>query len=248
MERIVLDAVLGAAGLRGPVLRYGFLDRLRRCADANSVDLLAFGFGEREVRLVVDGGQEDIPNLLRGLKVGTIRAARAAGVDLVFAPPFRQVVSRGRLDHALAWAHHAPVEAGAPCPLASPWSSHRDLLGYRVADFYDPADLRGRADPRRVHDLCRGLPLPRRPRARPARDPLSLLLRVAGGVLGLLPSDRRCFRLFVHLARNRGWTTRDVAAALALTRRRVRQLSEGREPLVRTALVSVEDPRLCRVP
>ena len=67
-------------------------------------------------------------------------------------------------------------------------------------------------------------------------------------LLGVLPADRRCFRLFVHLGNARGWSTQDLAAALALTARRVRQLKASPEPMLRVALMSLADPRLCVVP
>ncbi len=246
VERIAIDVLEGWSGLRGPVLRYGFLDRVHRSATRRGLAVLAFGLGRREVRLVVEGAPEEVPNLLRGVKVGSIRAARSAGVSLVLGVPLRWPVIPAGLEEAVAWAHRAPLGPTVPGPLASPWSSHRDLLGYRVAGFYDAGVLEGRVSASRVHALARGLAHPRR--GAPDIAPLPLLLRVAGAVRGLLPADRRCFRLFVHLARARGWANPEIADALALTRRRIRQLAVGRDPLVGVAVSTLADPRLCRVP
>jgi hypothetical protein len=74
------------------------------------------------------------------------------------------------------------------------------------------------------------------------------LLRVSAAVIGVLPSDRRCFRLFVHLARMAGWETVNLASALALTPRRVRQLAAEDEPDLPLALWAFDDPRLAIVP
>lgn len=248
-ERARIHLESGPDALASPLLRYALLERAALSARRNDVELLAFGLGDGEARLVFNGEVEAIRNVLRGVKVGTVRSARAYGVDILWAPTRRDDVSPGRLVHAVAWAHRAPVDAGAVGPLASTWSSHRDLLGYRKAQFYDRAVLNGLVDVRKVHRLAGGEALPATARLpdRP-RESLSLLLRLAAAVLGVLPADRRCFRLFVHLARRRGWRTIDLADALMVSCRRIRQLASTREPLLPVAIRSLADPRLCRVP
>jgi len=243
-ERIHFEVIDG--GLGRPWLRYGLLERAARSAARREVQVLAFGLGPTEVRLVLEGGEEEVRNTVRGLKVGTIREVRAWGGRLCWGPVVRQPV--GELGEAVAWAHLAPVDGGTPGPLATPWSSHRDLLGFRTATFYDPAVLDGRVDPHEIHRLCGGEPLPDGWPPPGGRESLSVLLRLAGAVLGVLPADRRCFRLFVHLARARGWGTSDLARALTLTTRRIRQLACLDEPLLPVAMTALGDPRLCRVP
>jgi hypothetical protein len=250
VERVAVDLTGGRSGMKGGVWRYGVMERLDGAADRRGVDVLAFGFERRSLRLVVEGDDVDVRNVLRGLKVGTTReAADRWDVALSAGHTWRQPVPPGALAEAVAWAHLGPVVAGAPGVLASPWSSHRDLLAFRTATFYDARLLDGRVDPRDIHARCGGSPLPRGwPPGVGEPEPLSLLLRVAGAVLGVLPADRRCFRLFVHLARARGYAARDIAEALALTGRRVRQLAAESAEGLETALTCLGDPRLRRVP
>ncbi len=163
----------------------------------------------------------------------------------------REGIASVRLFEAIRWAHVAPREVAALGPLSTPWTSHRDLLQLRRAPFYDASVLEGRLDPRELHLACGGQPLPPGwPPPPGEREALSLLLRVAGGVLGRMPADRRCFHLFVQLARVRGWHTRAIADALVLTRRRIRQITAegvcGQK--LDMALATLADPRLGRVP
>lgn len=249
IEKVVVDLTGGRTGLLGAVFRYEVMERLARSAEIREVELLAFGFGEKELRLVLQGDAETITNVLRGLKVGTVRAAARWGLELRSGPNVRSPVVENRLTDAVAWAHTAPMEAGASGPLASPWSSHRDLLGFRKASFYDPARLSGRVDARQVELRCGGeVPSNGWPPTLPGREDLGYLLRLAGAMLGVLPADRRCFRLFVHLAKSRGWQTMEVANALDITTRRVRQLAADAEPQLAVALTAMGDPHLSRVP
>jgi hypothetical protein len=54
--------------------------------------------------------------------------------------------------------------------------------------------------------------------------------------------------MFVHLSRAYGLRTGDIAHALALTPRRVRQLGAQAEPLLGVALTTAGHPMLSRVP
>jgi hypothetical protein len=196
IERVQI-AMTRADGLTGALLRYALLERMAGTSERCEVTVLAFGMGDRDIRLVVEGEATRITNLVRGLKVGTTRSAVRLGVDLTWTPASREPVLVDELERSVAWAHRAPVDAGASGPLASPWSSHRDLMGYRFAEFYQPGVLEGRVSPLAVHELAGGVGVPAGwpPRSR-QRESLSLLLRIAAGVLGVLPADRRCFRLF----------------------------------------------------
>lgn len=246
VERARVDLTGGQRGLVGAVFRYEVLGRLAASARGQGVELLAFGFAPTELRMVLAGEPDRIGHAIRGLKVGTLRAAGRWDLSLRSGPTLREPATD--VEAAVIWAHRGPVEAGAAGPLASPWSSHRDLLGFRRAPFFDPGPALRRVDPRRVHAGCGGEPLPAGWPPEGGFEQLSTLLRVAGGVLGVLPADRRCFRLFVHLARARGWQTRDLAEALDLTGRRVRQLAAEPEPVLPLALATLGDPRLSRVP
>ncbi|MBT3219313.1 MAG: hypothetical protein HN348_09505 [Proteobacteria bacterium] len=250
VERVLCEVDAGELGIRSSLVRYSLLERLARCVEKNNVTILAFGIGDYDLRLVLQGGDDEIVNAIRGMKVGTARAAKTWGVRLVWAPTQRWGVAEGApLEQAIAWAHRAPVDSGAGGPLSSPWSSHRDLLMFRRAKFYDAAVLDQRVNPGRVHLMAGGIPLPEGwPPSPENRESMSVLLRIAASVLGVLPADRRCFQLFVHLALKRGWRVVDLAGALCLTNRRIRQLRGAEEPLLTTALVVLSDPRLCCVP
>lgn len=245
LEKVSIDLTESQHALVGAIFRYEALDRLARITTARGVRVLAFGFGRTELRLVLEGEPSALQRSLASFKVGTRRAAWHKGVKLRRAMSWRDELPEDRLLEAVVWAHGAPVEAGACCALASPWSSHRDVLGFRRARFYDPAPLQQRLD---LRELAQKVG---EKQSEPPFDPpgdLSFLLRIAAAVLGVLPTDRRCFRLFVHLARALGFANAPLADVLALTVRRVRQLAAEVEPLLPLALLSVNDRRLARVP
>ncbi|MEQ1502301.1 MAG: hypothetical protein ABMB14_08715 [Myxococcota bacterium] len=249
IEKVVVDLTGARIGLLGAVFRYEVMERLARCAEPRSVRVLAFGFGEWDLRLVLEGDPDQITNVLRGLKVGTIRAAARWGIALATSASHREGIGSERwLLDAVVWAHRAPLDAGAASSLASPWSSHRDVLGVRKAEFYDRAALDGRVDPKELARRLLSEPVPAARRPGVATGDLAYLLRIAAGVLGVLPGNRRCFRLFVHLAKAHCWSTYDIARALDLSTRRVRQLAGEVEPALGLALRTATDPQLSRVP
>ncbi len=232
-------------GLRGPLNRYALLDRVAACAAKQGVTWLAFGIHGENLRLVVDGAPRGLGLLVRGVKVGTVRAAIGTGEDLAGYPGDRIPVAD--LEEAVVWAH-TPSKAGTD-PLAEVYTSHRELLRFRRSRWADAAALCSRVDARRVHDRLGGQQLPAGwPPAASIHEDLDLLLRLAAAVIGTLPADRRCFRLFAHLAKARGWQTAIVAEALALTDRRVRQLLAEVEPLRDLGLICLGDTRLRTVP
>jgi hypothetical protein len=244
-ERVVVDLTGGRLGLIGAVFRYEVLDRLAKVAELHQVHLLAFGFGATELRLVLQGEAEAIGNVLKGFKVGTHKAAARWGLDLRGKAHERKVLVERQLLETVAWVHRAPMEAGALCALASPWSSHRDALGFRKASFYDPAALHRLITPAQLAAHVEEIPQDWCPAP---KEDLDFLLRLSAAVLGLLPSDRRCFRLFVHLGKARGFSSPELARALSLTVRRVRQLASEVEPDLALALGALSDRRAARVP
>ncbi len=232
----------------GAPFRYDLLDRLGRCGQPHDVIVLAFGF-ERgaALRCVLHGEPAAIGAVLKATKVGTALALRHQGLGGAVGAVERHAAQTA-ID-AVVWAHRAPLEGrcGPRQPLATPWSSHRDLLGYREAVFFDAKPLRRSVDPQDVHRRCGGGPVSVRPSA-PRGWALGTLLRFAAAVMGVVPADRRCFGLFVHLARSAGWPTREVAQAICLTPRRVRQLAACPAPHLDLARRTLADPRLQRVP
>ncbi len=245
VQSVSFRALRGGEALCSVVARYGLLERLGVTTRRQGVGLLGFGLGARELRVVVSGGRQQVSNVIRGVKVGTIAAARSQGVAVRWSEtecgPGREV------DRAVVWAHQACRRTANGSPLASPWTSHRDLLGFRSARFYDGAAAREWVDVDRVHVLAGGRAVPTN--VRPVKGASgSLVLRVAAAVVGVLPANRRCFRLFTHMADASGWSSLRIAGALALTSRRVRQMAAEREPLLSTGLTALADSRLCIVP
>lgn len=233
IERIELGGVGDGAGPTGSVDRYEALEGLHRACRGRAA-ILAFGFTDQDLRVVLeDVGSGGIARALVAFKVSRARAGhRVRSSD-------RWIADSEPLEQIIAWAHRAPVEAGdVAAPLDSAWTSHRDLMGYRVAPFYDASALLARIDRVRVHDLAGGGRLPDGwPPRRPRAEPLMTLLRVAAAVSGVVPGDRRCFRLFVQLARRRGWAVPEVARALLLTPRRIRQIAGESDRRVEVAMV-----------
>lgn len=244
-EKMVLDLAGGRKDFGGALFRYGVLDRLARIAKSHQVQIIAFGFTRSEIRLVLCGESASAVEVARGLKVGTARASLRWGLSLHARPSEREPIAASALRAAVCWAHRAPVEAGALEALASPWSSLRDALGYRRAEFFDPTHLRGLV---RREDLMgdeERLPAAWYP---PVKEDLATLLRVSAAVRGVLPASHRCSRLFVHTALDRGFDKPKIAAALAVTVRRVRQLASEPEPDLPIALAVLADRCLAKVP
>ncbi len=180
-------------------------------------------------------------------KVGFSRSVRARQERVDWGAVRSFEVREPDIPLAVGWAHRAPTEGEGIGVLASPWSSHRDLLGFRRALFFDASVLEGRVNAWRVHEEIQGAELSM---VTPdlSRRPLAHLLRVAAAVLGVLPTNRRCFGLFVRLGRLAGWKVREIAEALILTERRVRQLAQGAPMAVGWVLPSLVHPCLSQVP
>ena len=229
MECIEFDVT----GTLDSLARYGLLHRLQHTAGRRGVQVRGFALGDR-IRLLLAGDEDSIAGTVAFTKMGTIQAEAHRDRTVYFGPTKRTVV----WDPARALVQLHQVREG--CPLADPWTSHRDLLGFRVASFFDPSPWR--LDPRWVHVKAGGLPLPQQPER--DRRPLGELLRTAGSVLGVVPANRACFGLFTHLASALGWRQEAIAAALMLTPRRIRQLKAVHEPRLHTALLCAADERL----
>lgn len=237
MIRTLLMRVLcGAELLDRPAHRYAMLDRLAAACEQRGVTLLGFGLGHEELRLVLEGQPEEINRVAFSLRVGTSRHYAWHGKTLVWDDNLVRPVSD--LWEALCWAHAAQAD-----PLASPWTSLRDLLGYRRAPFYQASRARSRLPP----DTLPPTSLTVWERRGPA-PALDRLLRVAAAVIGVLPSSRTSFRLFAQLGHQLGYSAEAMAEALNLTPRRIRQLLEVHEPMVPVALVTLSDARLAVVP
>ena len=238
MERIEFE--LGPH--RGAAVHYALLARLNKALLQRDCRLLGFRIDHR-VQALVEGPSGAIALAIRGTKVGTVRQLMHRGQDPYLGRTKRFVVYDPTA--ALAALHRQPDG-----PLSSPWTSHRDLLGFRDAPFFDRTVWAHRIDPRRVHIEAGGGPLPFGwpPDLGIPSENLGLELRIAAGVIGVLPANPRCFRLFAHLTRWIGAGQRATAAALMLTPRRIRQLTAQPEPLLQAAALTLADDRLRRVP
>lgn len=213
--------------------RYRLLDRVARAASRRSVRLLGFSV-DTTVRLLLAGRPDPVGTTVAVTKMGTVQAAAHAGRALSLGETRRRRIFEP--SRALVQLHRREGR----CPLSDPWTSHRDLLGLRHAPFYDATAWH--IDPRWVHVEAGGGALP----IREAADlhPLDEVMKTAGAVLGVLPADRACFPLFVHLATRLGWEQKPIARALMVTPRRVRQLKARPARGLRAGLLSLADDRL----
>lgn len=247
VDRIRLEMTEGFTALHTSEARYALLERLHSAALRHGAHVVAFGLNSRELRLVLHGDEVAVGQVTRGLRVGTTAAMRARGVTLRFGHTER--VRCADVESAVVWCHRAPEVDGVKGALGSPWTSHRDLLGFRSASFFDADVARRYVDANRVHQRCGGRALPNKAESPREGASVPLLLRLAAAVQGVLPADRRCFSLFTQLARACGYGTSEIADALMLSKRRVRQLSNlDVDEHIQTALVALNDPRLCVVP
>lgn len=219
--------------------RHALLQRIQRASRQREATLLAFGLGNNEVRLIFEGSLDACEQVLRAVKIGTVRTVRRRQPSFDSLPHALSRLGANELAEAVAWCH-TPVPVDDP--LAWPWSSHRDLLGLRDAAFFDARTLRRRVSARRVHSLAGGGSLPRRTRLK--RVGLNTLLRAAAAVLGRLPADPKSFAIFVQLAKELGYATGELARALNLTTRRVRQLAAQPHPMTSVAALYLVDERL----
>lgn len=226
-----------------PVWNHTLVERACVTARRRGVTLLAFGLAGDRLRMLVQGDPAARANHLRGVKVGTIGAARARRHRLVFVETDRRPV-RSDLETAVVEVHRVAALDGARSPLDSPWTSHRDMLGYRRAPYFDAGPLRALVDPLRVHRRLGGAPTgPRRDR-RPSPPSLGVLLHAAAAVRGTLAPDPSCYRAFVQAAKARGYPAREIARSLSLTVRRVNQLAYPPDPYLPLVDKAVADPRL----
>ncbi len=246
VERIQIGLDTGWEGLATSRERYALLVRLSGACAKQGVSLMGFGLADRQVRFAVEGTAVGIAHAMRGLRVGTVASLRSQGIVVCLGETKRWRTSC--VEDALVWTHQVARVDGALGPLASPWTSHRDVMGFRTASFFDADVVRSRIDVQRVHLRSGGRALPASIVEAQEGAPVRFLMRLSASVLGLLPSDRRSFALFTQLARACGWSVRDVADALMLSVRRVRQLANGPQAPVDVALIALHDPRLCVVP
>ena len=238
------DLHLNHPRLGTPLFRYELIERLWRAAKKQRVEIAAWGICGSELRAVMYGSDDAVKNVMRGVRVGTVRSAQRYGVCLRSGSSDRWLVSGVDIAPRIVWAHRGDRPNDAD-PLEERWTSHRDMMGIRHPVGWGCLMPRTLEQRMRIHVALGGGAWPSEcTRRTPSGVQLGQLLRAASSVLGVLPGDRRGFRLFVHLARASGWTTRPIAGALCLTRRRVRQLAAETETLCDIAAYYLTDQRL----
>jgi hypothetical protein len=242
---VAFEVMQGWEKLAVGVNRYEVVERLASIARGREAEVLAFAVENEQIRFILDTDDRTLASrVARGLKIGTSRQIREQGVRAVFSDGTITVFPEHELEAAVIEVHR--VFPGDP--LATPWTSHRDLLGLRQAEFFDAWSILERVDPAAVHRACSAEAAPVVPGRERLQASMNRLVRIAAGVLGMLPANRSTFRLVVHLGRALGYAVDQIAAALQLTSRRIRQLFADHEPLLEAALLHVADPRLGVVP
>jgi len=241
-ERIQMFLLPRGGRLKTTLAKYDFLEKVAKAIQKQGAEFLAFGLAQEEFRFVVNGNPEKVPNIVRGIKVGSTRESTT---NITWAPSFVREDVGNDLFGALEWAHSLPL-AGVTDPLENIWSSHRDLMGYRESTkFYDPEVISKSISG--VHFRLGGRPRPVKGRP-PKNTSLNTLLKIAGSVMGIPSGNRKCFGLFAQLAKEEGYPTWEIAHSLDLTDRRIRQLLYPEHPLLEKARVAMGDTRLNHVP
>ena len=246
LHRVQVD-LTGGPAIRSTVLRYDILARLRRCARRSRVDVLAFGLAAGRARLVTRGTHCRVRSFAHAVKTGTRRALppgqRRPTAHTSFHP-----LPGGDLPGGIAWAH-AAVLCEVPSVLRSPWSSHRDLLGFRRAHFYDAKRTRRLVDPAQVH---RHVSAQAAPVLEPAEPDPGLhpdeALHISAAVHGVLPGHWSSRRTAAHMLWQAGYGTAIISDWLGISRRRSQQLLQLPAADVQRAWASVAHPDLRHVP
>jgi hypothetical protein len=213
------------------------------------VQVYAFGFGHRHLRLLVSGGGLATAQLSKGLKVAASNTARNLGLPWQAESTYARAWYGSVLEGA-AWVQRDVLSPGRRDALATPWTSHRDALGLRRAPFFDPAPLLAAVDPARLHRACSRGPLPLPPRALPRgmHHDLHGLMRLSAAVHGVLPATRSCFPTFVQASHRCGASRQAIGEALSVGPRQVRHYLKVPTRGVGPVLTSLTDARLLCVP
>ncbi|HMV66214.1 MAG TPA: hypothetical protein PKA64_05145, partial [Myxococcota bacterium] len=127
-----MTVLCGAEHLTEPELRYDLLQRVAETCSGRGLALLAFGLGDEELRLVVEGAAHEVSRAAWRIRIGTSRQIAWRNGTLVWGDDDVREIGDDALDATIAWAHAVHPED----PLATPWTSLRDLLGLRTAAFY----------------------------------------------------------------------------------------------------------------
>lgn len=249
LTTLEVDVSSGLAPLRTAAIRYGLLHCARRAGVRLGVQVYAFGFGHRHLRLLVSGGGIAVNQLSKALKVAASNHARHLGLRWRAETTWNRAWYGSVLEGA-AWVQRDVLGPGRRDALATPWTSHRDVVGLRRAPFFDPAPLRRSVDVLHLHRACSRGPVPAPPRWMPEGMKWDLhgLMRVSAAVHGVLPSERACFATFVQASRHCGASSAALADALQVGKRRVRHYASRRTPCVGAVLASLTDARLLHVP
>jgi len=244
-----VDVTAGLASLRKAPVRYTLLQRTRRSCLRMGLQLYAFGFGGRHLRLLVSGSALKLQQLSKGLKVACSNHARSQGFTWRSESTWLRVWHGSVLEGAV-WVQRDVLPVGRRDALATPWTSHRDVLGLRRAPFFDPAPMRRAVDLMRLHEACSGGPVPRPPRqvGEGIRWDLHGLMRLSAAVHGVLPGRRDCFATFVQASGRCGASREAIGEALSVGPRRVRYYATQPARGVDAVLASLTDARLLRVP
>jgi len=232
----------GHRHVSSPTMRYELMLRIFSSCRKRSTPLIAWGIGEDGIQLLVRTDPTSGRQLARGIKTGTTRSCRNRGHDLVWCRT--RVIPVADHAKAIASCHAVYTMDGFGSAVASPWSSHRDLLGLRITPHYSPALALHCTTAEAIcaelqEDVVR--PTSAEP---PVRPSMHKLMRAAAAAHGVLPADRRSFGTFAQLAGRTGWRNIDVADALNVTPRRVRQLKQRPSRHTELALYHIVDPRL----
>jgi len=246
-HRVVIE-LTDSTPIPTTVLRYDVLHRMQRSAERSHTAVWGFGLANGRLRLVVRGDEANAASLGRRIRVGT-RLSLPPSLRPRQSWSLVEPLADADLVAGIAWAHGAVLQH-APTVLASPWSSHRDLLGFRRAPFFDADLVRELVDPLAVHRRLSPWRAPAVDASAPSPIPLTptLARRVGAAVHGVLPGHWASRRTTAHLMHRAGYDTEAIGRATGTTRRRAQQLLRLPPDGVKPAWASLRHDELLFVP
>ena len=221
------------------VERIDLLSRVRRCMDAHRLTWLGYRLDDERLQVLVSGGSPSIWRMIHGIRRGTAHTSRSWA-----SRQYLDLAGLHRVDDlgcALAQLHR---QMDGSDPLSNRWTSHRDLMGLRQAAYFDARDVRRRVNAEEVNLASGGAPVHLRAGSEGRQPSLDRLLYQAGDVYGTSGADRKVFSLFAHMAKQAGYSNSEVADALMLSDRRVRQLLAAQPVGLPIGLAVLGDERL----
>ena len=204
----------------------GQMEVILRSAARCGVRVLGFACGVEMIRVVAKGDRSAFRNQQRGLKVGVRHLAKRCQVKgLRWVDTIVREHPSVEVPEWVDWAHHLVDVSLANAIHRQPCTSYWDYRRLRRHHLFKPLErlLQQPVTDERSEKYARDKPT------------LRYILSVSAFVLGLQDANPKSFALFVALTKKHGYTHYELAKALCLTERRIRQPTHVPTPNIETA-------------